>query len=120
MISLLAASHAAAKECPVKNAGPEYLETVAKLIDGKSCSEANNLALACALGASGDRVIVGAAITVCKKSFAKHKEDTALFTKLVKRCAATYAKRDGTMAISEAAFCELSAATFFNQLNTPE
>ncbi|MBX3157141.1 MAG: hypothetical protein KF773_14290 [Deltaproteobacteria bacterium] len=119
IISLLAMSSAAAADsCPVKNTGSTFLTDLVKEIGkAKTCDGAASLAEKCALGASGDAVIAGAAVDVCKKDFAKSKDDTALHDKLAKRCGAKYEKMQGTMYVSMAAFCALDVAKLLSNLN---
>ncbi len=90
-----------------------------KAIKAKPCGEARALAESCALAASGDSVIAGSAAEICEKGFAKNKDDTALYHKLARRCADKYAKHDGTMYISFAAFCQLDVAALLFDLNAP-
>lgn len=115
-LALVASS--AAADCPVKpSAKATLIEAIVQAMHGKSCAEADELATECAMGSSGDTQIAGAASSICQHDFAANKDDKALFGKLSKRCAAKYAKSQGTLYLSMAAFCELGVAKLLSGLN---
>jgi hypothetical protein len=103
--------------CPVKSTTfDDRAKAVAK---AKTCEDAASIAEKCAFGSSADVQIAGAAIEVCKRDFARNKDDTALHDKLAKRCATKYEKMQGTIYISYAVFCQLDVAKLFSGLNRP-
>ena len=118
VLALALVATPAAADCPVKHAPKgNYLDEIVKAMKGTSCAEAEQLAAQCAMGSSGDTQIAGTATAICQKDFASNKDDKALFSKLSKRCAAKYAKSEGTMYMSMAAFCELDVAKLLSMLN---
>ena len=76
-----------------------------------SCYEAATVAESCAMGSSMDVGITQPAIEKCSKDFmaklSKNKIDLSAYNRLLKRCGDKYAKMEGTMYRSAAAFCVL-------------
>ena len=105
--------------CAVTKHDDKFVDHVVASMSGKACNEAAEIARACALGASGDSVIAGAAVKICKSDFATHQADGELFTTLAKRCASKYAKQQGSLYVSAAAFCQLDVATLLSDLDIP-
>lgn len=120
LFSISISAHAL-ETCPV-DFDQDYLEKVSELAtNAGSCYEASQIVSACALGASGDVVTVGAAIDRCAKDIpAMSRKDQNTFSYLNAKCNAKYDKMEGTMYRSMAAFCHLSVSELFVDLLSTE
>ena len=105
--------------CAVTTHDDKFVDHVVASMTGKRCGEAAEIARTCALGASGDSATAGAAVKICKPDFASRKADASLFATLSKRCASKYAKQQGTLYVSAAAFCQLDVAALLSDLDSP-
>lgn len=101
-----------------------FVEPVLSIEQTKSCSEAFEIARACAMGSSKDIETVGAAISVCDAEYggreALKESDKFLYQALIVRCSEAFQGKEGTMYQSLAAFCKLDAAKFINSIKLSE
>lgn len=99
---------AAARECPV-TPSENYLDRVTvSITNAASCREAAAVAEACALGASGDVVIAGAAQQRCERELGTlNASQQRTYAAQLQRCEHKYAAQQGTMYLSMTAFCKL-------------
>ncbi len=96
--------------CPVDGDTADIREAIEQ---AGYCSNAVNIAKACAFGSSIDAQFVGAAIGVCSQSFDDMPASVdADYLALLERCDAKYQNEEGTISI--AAFCQLEVASMFN------
>lgn len=104
---LLPGPHAhAAQDCP---AGSSQLDAIVKAVEAApTCSAAYRIMEACAFGSSADVQTGAAVVQKCEKVMATTRRTA--FQRESKACAARYAKMEGTMYISMAAFCSAKAA----------
>lgn len=102
------AGAAAARECPVAPSA-NYLDHVfASIANAASCREAAAVAEACALGASGDVAIAGAAQQRCERALGTlNASQQRTYAAQLQRCEHKYAGQQGTMYLSMTAFCKL-------------
>lgn len=119
---LFASSFAAASEC-VNEQGqdisnqPEVFQ--AMIAKAENCTQAADLARACAWGSSLDVATTAKAVTVCEAQLGKleaPKKDLDLLASMRARCNAHFDKDGGTLAQSTTAFCHLSAVEFIVDL----
>lgn len=97
---------------------PSDADAIIKLIQNQvSCYEAQGVAEQCAYGSAIDTQIAGAAYEACSKNFSKlNRKDKKLLSQMEDRCTQKYGKKQGTMYLSMAAFCRLSAAVWWDLL----
>lgn len=104
-----------------KNPGPgidpDFIEKQVKA--ATSCYDATIIVEACGAGSAIDNMTTSAAIEVCDKFTGKlNKSDIALKKSMNDRCVKICnAKKDGSMCLSEMAFCMLSVSKFMNSVN---
>lgn len=95
-----------------------------KLISAKAtCSEATELAEACAYGSSIDVRTAGLAMNVCDKQIKAAKpssQDQQLLKTMRARCGKKYDHMDGTMYLSMNAYCQLQATLWLSNLLVEE
>ncbi len=105
---LLLASSALAEDCPTS--GYEEIEKL--LADAPSCNRSMALFEACSFGASGD-VGLGEVVTKkCEGVFLStlSKSERRTYDRKIEACWHKYAKKEGTMYRSAAAFCAAGVA----------
>jgi len=110
-----------ALECPVQF-GTNYIEEVGKAIRAtETCEQGAELAKVCAMGSSGDTHIAVTAERKCGLDFWRKlpRNERAIYNGLQERCNKKYAKSEGTLYISAAAFCRLRVAELYSALYTP-
>lgn len=93
---------------------------VIKQVQAQStCYHASEIVENCAAGSSMDSPMTGAAIAVCDKLAGKlSKPDAALKKTMLARCEKVCdPKNDGTLCISQQAFCRLDVSQFLNSVN---
>lgn len=97
---------------------PEYIEKQVK--EAKSCYEASNIVESCGAGSSMDSMTTSAAISLCDKLTGKLSKADANLKKLMgDRCSKVCnPQTDGTMCISQQAFCRLDVSKFLNSVNS--
>lgn len=96
----------AAQDCP---AASNQLDVVVNAIDASpTCAAAYRIMEACAFGSSADVQTGTAVIRKCETAMAASRR--ASFQRESKACAAKYARMEGTMYLSMAAFCAAKAA----------
>lgn len=98
---------------------PEYIEKQVKA--SKYCYEASHIVESCGAGSSMDSMTTSAAITVCDKLAGKLSKADANLKKLMgDRCSRVCnPQTDGTLCLSQQAFCRLDVSKFINSVNTP-
>lgn len=87
-----------------------------------SCSQAKELAEACAYGSSLDVSTAGLAYNVCSKELSKQKPSkqlNSMLKSMVSLCNKKYANEQGTMYRSFNAFCNLESVNWILNLATP-
>ena len=107
LLAPLAAPHArAAEACP---AGDLQLDAIIRAVEtAPSCATAYKIAEACAFGSTADVQTTAIVIQRCEAKIASAQR--AGYERTAKACQAKYAKQDGTMYRSMAAFCVAGAA----------
>ncbi len=96
---------------------PDYIEKQVKA--SKSCFEASHIVESCGAGSSIDNMTTSAAIAVCDKLAGKLSKSDANLKKLMRdRCSRVCnPQTDGTLCISQQAFCRLHVSKFINSVN---
>lgn len=106
ILFLPTAAAEAAQDCP---AGSSQLDAVVKAVEAApTCAAAYRIMEACAFGSSADVQTGAAVVQKCEGVIPSGRR--AAFQRESKACAAKYAKMDGTMYLSMAAFCSAKAA----------
>ena len=103
-----------AQEC--KFGSEEAFDATAKaLSEAKSCSSAVAIMHNCAWGSSADSQLAPIAIEKCEESFYEKLSESGKerYGQEMQLCAYQYAKKEGTISISEAALCQLDVAAQF-------
>jgi hypothetical protein len=114
LVSLLTSAAAFGGECPSTD-----VDTILKYVGSTNqCGVAQQRAADCAYGSSIDTAIAGTAQQVCEARFASklNAAEKAGYNSLLNRCAAKYAKEEGTMYRSMAAFCSLNVSLTYARL----
>jgi len=121
LLSLSLSAHAL-DQCPVEFGSEDYLDKVAQLAtNSSSCYEASEVVSACALGASGDVIMVAAALNRCERDMPVMSEkDQQTISYLKTKCNDKYDSMDGSMYRSMKAFCHLSVTTLYVDLLSTE
>ena len=97
---------------------PDYIEKQVKA--AKSCYEASHIVEMCGAGSSMDNMTTSAAISVCDKLTGKLSKADANLKKLMgDRCSKVCnPETDGTLCMSQQAFCRLDVSKFINSVNS--
>jgi len=113
-----AVSSQASGSCPFPFGTENFAVKVQEAIASKkTCGEASDLAIACARGSSMDSQFVSAAMVPCEQRInAASSEVQKIVSSTSDLCTKKYAKSQGTLAISERAFCRLSVAQMYDDL----
>lgn len=110
---LFSASALAQDTCPFGFGGEKAFDALAKgLSSAKSCHEAVKTLDECEWGSSADTQFAAIVIEKCEKSFFPKLSEAAKanYAEEMQLCAYEYAKAEGTMAMSEAALCQVGVA----------
>lgn len=116
----------AATNC-VDTAGADISNDLENIIEQISkhtqCSQAVEIAWACAWGSSADTKIVASAANICESELEKNKPSTKLLSLLAEMqstCREKYDTLEGTMYRSQHAFCYLNALEWITVLSYNE
>ncbi len=110
---LFSASVLAQDACPFGFGGEKAFGALAKaLSSAKSCHEAVKTLDECEWGSSADTQFAAIVVERCEKAFFPKlsKAAKANYAEQMQLCAYEYAKAEGTMAMSEAALCQVGVA----------
>lgn len=105
LVTLLASPVAALERCPVSGAD---LDGIVAAIEKASCAKAFAIMEACAFGSSADVQSGAAVVSVCQRALSPAARRT--FSRESQACVEKYARQEGTMYRSMAAFCSAEAA----------
>ena len=97
---------------------PDYIEKQVK--SAQSCYEASHIVESCGAGSSMDNMTTSVAISLCDKLTGKlNKADTNLRKLMEDRCSKVCnPQTDGTMCMSQQAFCRLDVSKFMNSVSS--